>query len=291
MSILRLLLELLVALLRGPAATSGSSPAPADAAVTSLDNDWLRDFYKECGREATLAYTTLNQMKNWAITVQGAIIAAVAAFARTSGTSSETVAFPVAVGSVLAYVFTLRFFVRAILCYINLSRWNTLQAAVVELKLVPRDRSPQLTPEQLEDRLRGHIQNLYHRWLSPSPLDRTSQIASNLKLGFGILMTVPTLMIIWSGSLLWGDSLVRGLIVFAAGATMIEAIDFFTSSYFNTVEAAAARKTRQHIFPAPKTSLRYIARWVWLLILCSVVALWPWLEVLFVGSGPLPPVR
>src|SRR5947199_10747156 len=91
----------------------------------ALDDAWLRDFYKECGREVTLAYTTLNQMKNWAIVVQAAIIASVASFGRALLQSPKNEADPdlsvaIVIGAVLAYLFTLRFFVRAILCYINL---------------------------------------------------------------------------------------------------------------------------------------------------------------------------
>src|SRR5687767_6165523 len=93
----------------------------------SFSDDWLRDFYKECGREVTLAYTTLNQMKNWAIVVQASIIAAAVSFGRSQATG-ESGLFPILVGALLAYVFTARFFVRAILCYLNLLRWNTLQS-------------------------------------------------------------------------------------------------------------------------------------------------------------------
>src|SRR5437899_12327207 len=89
----------------------------------ALDDAWLRDFYKECGREITLAYTTLNQMKNWAMVIAGAVLSGLA-FGSAAGTYPTK---PMFIGVVIAFAFTLRFFIRAILCYINLSRWNTLQ--------------------------------------------------------------------------------------------------------------------------------------------------------------------
>lgn len=42
--------------------------------AAKLDDKWIENFYKECGREVTLAYTTLNQMKNWAIVIAGALL-------------------------------------------------------------------------------------------------------------------------------------------------------------------------------------------------------------------------
>src|SRR6266404_5852260 len=65
-------------------------PAPAvPARAVELDDPWLHDFYKECGREVTLAYTTLNQMKNWAIVVQAAVISGVVAFGKNLAISSN----------------------------------------------------------------------------------------------------------------------------------------------------------------------------------------------------------
>lgn len=278
-----------------PVVDEPSSAGPASAGPgAELDKEWLRDFYKECGRETTLAYTTLNQMKNWAITVQAAIIASVAAFAKVTAQSdlhSTAIALPMAIGSTLAYVFTLRFFVRAILCYINLLRWNTLQAAIVESKLIPRIRAQPRTVAELEERVRTQIQQLYFGWLSPT--GRTALIASNLKLGFGILIVIPTLMMAWSVSLVFADdSVVRSLVTFALGATLIEGYDFYTCPYFDTVPEFEIRETKAmqkgELFPAPSADLHYIASWVVLLWVCVLVALWPWISVWWTGSGALP---
>ena len=61
---------------------------------------WLHDFYKECGREATLAYTTLNQMKNWAM-----VIAAAALSGLPFGSKSSEYPTPIMfAGSVIVYL-------------------------------------------------------------------------------------------------------------------------------------------------------------------------------------------
>src|SRR6202521_911884 len=91
------------------------------------DYKWLDSFYRECGRETTLAYTTLNQMKNWAM-----IVAAAALSGMPFGSKSSDYPTPIMfAGAVIFYTFILRFFVRAMICYINLIRWNLLQARCV----------------------------------------------------------------------------------------------------------------------------------------------------------------
>src|SRR5712692_7801530 len=101
-----------------PIPVSATTPLPEGNLSQDLDENWLHDFYKECGREATLAYTTLNQMKNWAM-----VIAAAAISGLSFGNKSSEYPTPIMfAGSVIVYTFILRFFVRAIICYINLVR-------------------------------------------------------------------------------------------------------------------------------------------------------------------------
>ncbi|HVT87738.1 MAG TPA: hypothetical protein VHD56_02715 [Tepidisphaeraceae bacterium] len=227
-----------------------------------ISDDWLRDFYKECGREVTLSYTTLNQMKNWAIVVQGTIIAAVAAFGRSvyatgTATAPKEIGTAIVVGAVLAHLFTIRFMIRSILCYINLLRWNILQAAIVQLKL-PLDASTDLVKRQAA--LREKIQQYYHDWASPIP--RGAQIASCLKLGFGLLLALPTALVIWGAFAHWDVPWVRGLTVLAIAGTLIEFFDFLTSRFFDTPKRAAKRRNKRPIFPAPSGTPGYIVLWV-----------------------------
>src|SRR5574341_1741574 len=82
------LLTVGVALVRPGPGRGGKEPAPSPASTPPtdrFDQKWLEAFYKECGREVTLAYTTLNQMKNWAMIVVAAAISGL-----SFGTASDT---------------------------------------------------------------------------------------------------------------------------------------------------------------------------------------------------------
>src|SRR5439155_13662185 len=138
--------------------------------VPKLDGEWLQSFYKEAGREATLAYTTLNQMKNWAMLVAAAALSGV-----PFGSKSSDYPTPIMfAGTVIVYTFILRFFIRAILCYINLTRWNVLQNDCVQLKLLPKAKYASVSAEEREEKLRNDLQYYYFDWLSP--LSRKEQV-------------------------------------------------------------------------------------------------------------------
>src|SRR2546422_4438514 len=144
---------------------SSEMPAPGPNLATPklssppIDLDWLETFYKECGREVTLAYTTLNQMKNFAMIIAGAVLSGVSFGAGAQNYPSG----PMFVGVVIAYAITLRFFVRAILCYINLIRWNRLQSKIVNFMLLakPKMQDPSAQMNSAYAELRGLIQSLY----------------------------------------------------------------------------------------------------------------------------------
>jgi hypothetical protein len=238
-----------------------------------LDERWLENFYKECGREVTLAYTTLNQMKNWAM-----LIAAAAISGLSFGTSAEKYPnVPMFTGVVLVYTFILRFYFRAILCYINLGRWNRLQSGCVALKLVGKpQKTGSADTQDLTRRLREDIQTYYHEWLSP--YDRKTQLLSPLKLGFGLLFALPLFFLVHGVASLWSDFMVKGLTTFAVGVTVVELNDFFKSKFFDDVRAYEGRKSRGKIyetFPVPASRGWYIVSWVSVLILSVVIARWP----------------
>jgi hypothetical protein len=176
---------------------------------------------------------------------------------------------------VIVYTFILRFFVRAVLCYINLIRWNVLQAACVELKLVRRtgDTSPTAAMEQ---KLRDNIQHYYFEWLSP--LRRRSQLFENLKLGFYLLFALSLFFVAWGATALWHNPLVKGLTAFAVLNTTLEAYDFLTSSFFDDVASAKRRGRdlgRHQIFPIPSSRGAFLAGWILNLVISVVIATWP----------------
>ena len=247
-----------------------ASPAPE-----RFDQKWLEAFYRECGREVTLAYTTLNQMKNWAMIVVAAAISGLS-FGTTAGTYPNVSMF---VGTVIVYTFVLRFYVRAILCYINLGRWNRLQADCVALTLVQGSPGPgerAKTRTELEARLQEDIENYYHGWLSV--YDRKRQVFSNLKLGFALLLGLPTFFLVWGAVALWANPIVRGLTVFALGDTLVELNDFLRSGFFDDLKAHERRKARgkvHEIFPVPMSRSGFLVTWVVVILLSVVVAAWP----------------
>jgi len=254
------------------AATSGKAAANDERWRTILDEAWLHDFYKECGREATLAYTTLNQMKNWAMVVVAAVLSGLP----FGGRSSEYPTPIMFAGVVIVYTFILRFFVRAILCYINLIRWNVLQSDCVELKLVRAPIGLAATSEPVEQKFLHDLQNYYFEWLSP--LRRSNQLFQNLKLGFYLLFGLVLFFLIWGATVLWGHHVVRGLVTFAVLNTLLEAYDFLTSKYFDDVAAHKRRKARHknsRIFPVPQSRGFFFVLWALNVTVCSIVALWP----------------
>jgi hypothetical protein len=222
-------------------------------------------------------------MKNWAMTVAAAALSGLA-FGSSSATYPNKYMF---VGVVIVYVFVLRFYIRAILCYINLVRWNKLQSACVEFRLLPRmkDNEPAKTRTALESQFKEDLQNYYFRWLSP--IDRKTQLISNLKLGFGLVFALTMFFFLWGLINLWQERLVKALLFFAFGTTIVEFNDFFKSTFFDTVSAFQRRKTwsRAHeIFPVPGSRGWYLTSWIIVILLSVTFAEWPaiggWLHTL-----------
>jgi hypothetical protein len=235
---------------------------------TAIDSEWLSHFYKECGREVTLAYSTLNQMKNWAMIIAGAVISGVS-FAQGSLNYPNESMF---IGIIIAFAFTLRFFVRAILCYINLIRWNSLQSSIVRMKL--GSLAPESAATETPGQLIELIQDLYFDWRSP--IGRKGQILANLKLGFSLLFFLLLFFLIWGAVALWQNHLVQGLCAFILGYTLVELYDFMTNAYFDTKEASekssARRKRMSTIFPIPVVTWGYFVLWSVFLLLSLLVA-------------------
>lgn len=240
----------------------------------NLDEKWLESFYRECGREITLAYTTLNQMKNWAIVTAAACISGLA-FGTTADKFPNV---PMFIGTVIVFAFVLRFFMRAIICYVNLIRWNRLQNSCLSLNLlrVSSKGSPlDIKKQEAEDSLKKDIQNYYFLWLSP--LNRKSQIIQNLKLGFMLLFTLSLFFLVWGFVALRNQPIVRGLGIWALGVAVLEFYDFGTARLFDDVSAYERKRARgetKGVFPVPDSSAWYFIKWIGLLILSLGIAFW-----------------
>ena len=248
----------------------------------ALDDKWLENFYKECGREVTLAFTTLNMLKNWAAAVVAVSLPALVALGKRDPSPAQLPARPevlVYIGALVVYVFSLRFFMRAILAYVNLIRWNNLQSAVLKLKLL--DPAPGSDPAahraELERDLREKIRDLYFGWHAPAGLGRESQVSSNLKLGFALVLALPLLVAGMSVSpAIFSSPAGRGMTVFTIGYTLLELLDFAWSPFFDTPEAFRARKRGENvIFPTPISSAKYLWSLVVIIAASAIAAAWP----------------
>jgi hypothetical protein len=248
--------------------------APHERELVLLDNDkWLDAFYRECGREITLAYTTLNQMKNWAMVVAAAAISGLSF--SSSAQQNQYPNIPMFVGTVVVYVFVLRFYIRAILCYTNLLKWNKLQSDCLSLKLMQPARN-KMSLDDLKKRLTEDINLHYYEFLPT--VGRKTQLLANLKLGFILLFALTIFFLIWGIAGLWSSHLVRGLTVFAIGNSALEMYDFFTSRNFDDVNAWKSRRAKGKeygIFPVPQTRALFIYGWIINIAVSLVVATWP----------------
>jgi hypothetical protein len=111
---------------------------------------------------------------------------------------------------------------------------------------------------------------------------------SNLKLGFGLVFALTFFFLLWGMLNLWQERLVKALLVFCVGTTIVEFNDFFKSPFFDTVSAFQRRKTwsRAHeIFPVPASRGWYLASWILVIALSVTFAEWPtisiWMRSLF----------
>jgi hypothetical protein len=208
-------------------------------------------------------------MKNWAMLVAAAALSGVSFSSRNTQEPTATVF----TGIVIVYVFILRFYVRAMLCFNNLNRWNVLQSDCVRYKLIDdRDRSKQ----ELHMKLQGDIKDYYLGWFAV--VDRKTQLLSNLKLGFYLLFGLAFYFLIWAFIPLWQNQFVRGLALFAILNTALEAFDFATSKYFDNPARWAQRKSkrdRNENFPHPKSHGGFMLLWLSNVLISLTVAFWP----------------
>lgn len=257
---------------------------------TEFNDAFLSDFFKECGREITLAFTTLNQMKNWAIVVTGAALAAVVSVTRwTNGENSSDKAFwsYLLVASAITLILNVRFFVRAMFCYVNLIRWNKLQSSIIRLRLKCDIKWSGTTKEgaPVKD-LAKRIDEYYHRWLSP--IARWEQISSTLKLGFGFLLALPLIAVAFSTIHLDWDSAVWPWLTLLAGGLAIEAFEFLTSTQLDTPDRNNSRPERRRYRTEqfPSASGRTITVVLWAIVLIVSLAMHSLLPRANSGASP-----
>jgi len=157
--------------------------------------------------------STLHTINNWSVTLILGLLTALAIIRN----------FPNVISYALLIVGTslvLRFFVRSMLAYTNLERFNQLQAAA--LKALQSDDT-----ELLNERLA----RLYHRWACP--VSRSRLIWSVAKLGgFTYLFAALLAVTVGAGLMLREAWQAQLLSVFGSAILAGEAFLFFNSPYF-----------------------------------------------------------
>jgi hypothetical protein len=178
-----------------------------------MERKWLEAFYKECGREVSLAYNVLNQTNNWGITLAVAVV--VTCFLGTARVEGRTIylTYPTLLQwylVIFGWIIMVRFFVRSALGLVNMYRWNELINSTCKVLSLPESHPD--TP-LLNRNLAKKIEAYFFRFRSPKT--RRFIVWHNLKLMYlwffiillclftwGIIVLEKTILF-WVGLLLF----------------------------------------------------------------------------------------
>lgn len=152
------------------------------------DRRFIDTYYRECGREVTLAYTVLNQTNTWAITLFVALVGAAAS--QLVLVDKDASAFrilspshPQWLMAIVCWGAMLRFFQRSNLALANMYRWNALMGTAMQFSILPDNAKKELRA-QLSADLVEKIQELHVEFKAPLPL--MTIVVNNLKLMYGV---------------------------------------------------------------------------------------------------------
>lgn len=182
---------------------------------------WLHRFYAECGREITLSMNTLHTINTWAVSLIIGLLSALAIIRHFPNVISYALL-------ILGTTLVLRFFIRSLLAYTNLERFNRLQSAA--LRVLRAESRTEADIQQFDEVL----ERLYYSWASP--LEKRRLLWSNAKLaGFTYLFFALLLVTVWAAVTLHSAWQAQLLTVVAAAILIFEAYLFFNSPYFRYV--------------------------------------------------------
>jgi hypothetical protein len=197
---------------------------------------WVARFYAECGREISLSMNTLHTLNSWAVTVILALLSTLAVIRHFPNVISYGLL-------ILGASLVLRFFIRSLLAYTNLERFNRLQSAALMLL-----RSPDPDADDVA-RFDEVLDRLYYQWACPLPKWRL--VWSNAKLaGFSYLFAALALVTVWTGLAL--RNLWQAQLLSLGGLAIVlgEAYLFFRAPYFRHVPSP----TQETFGPRPEQS-------------------------------------
>jgi hypothetical protein len=193
----------------------------------SIDRKFLDTFYRECGREVTLAYTVLNQTNTWAVTFFAAVMGpSLVGLVKKSSSGAFTFEYPNPyfwLFLIFAWGILLRFLQRSALALANMYRWNELATATWEVVALRADHPCQ---GELNDNLVELVNRLMINWRDPRR--RAQVLWGTLKLMYLVPLLVLFVLVAWGIVVLPRDGLYwLGTIAFSCW-TVVELAFFVT---------------------------------------------------------------
>jgi len=155
-----------------------------------LDDEWLRMFYEQVGRELSLARESQRETHTWVITLTAGVFTAFLTFGGNGFNYPTENAF-LAVLIILPLLF--RFFVRSCLEYEILHRWTVLRNAL-DAYFFARSHMPDKVTDASRH-LRDVIPKYYFAWYAARPFGR--MLVDNIKLAYGWSFIVFSALLVW----------------------------------------------------------------------------------------------
>jgi len=161
-----------------------------------IDREWIKQFYTECGREASLAHEVHNNTNTWGVTLVTGVVAVTFISAVRFEDTGVALKYPTAAlwfVMIGAWIITCRFFVRSCIALSNTYRWNTLAIAATQILSLPAD-SPH--SPLFERNFAKKVKAYYYDWRSP--IAQRKLVWTTLKLMY------LWFFLIFFGLLMWG---------------------------------------------------------------------------------------
>jgi len=207
--------------------------------------EFIENYYDQCGREISLAMATMDSNQNWTITIVSAIIVGII----LRGFQPDIWTWSLLI---IGLALTIRYFVRSCLAYANLIRWNKIRNKINDLFLFTETDLKKIG--KLKEVI-ATIKKYDVEWLLPLP--KRKIISSNLKYGYYYAFISLSLMLIYNAYAVYEDTGFIGpkaMQIFAIGflgllVVLYEIRGFFDSPYFKykPPESSTSQSNRKKI--------------------------------------------
>ncbi len=160
-----------------------------------MERKWLEIFYKECGREVSLAYNVLNHSNSWGVTLATAALATGVLGSGKFESGKFILFYPTVVHwffVILAWIIMFRFFIRSALGLANMYRWNELISATSKVLSLPEDHP---YAPILNKNCAKKIDAYFYEWRSPRK--KKYIVWRNLKLMYFWFFLIILTLFLW----------------------------------------------------------------------------------------------